>query len=656
MIRFLQTDNRLTKALLVVIIGAASVSMVVYLIPGLTGGGATSPDTYAVVYPHWYSRWLSAGDKVTEQHVEQLTRQQLMQSNPQYADNPMIVKYFESQVGQQLVQQAVLLQVARKFGIQAGDDDVRKFLQTGPLAQLLFPNGTFIGNQAYANLLAQHETSVADFEDSIKREIVIHRLQSLITAGVTVGDQEVRDTYRKQNIKIKFDYAIISSADLLKTINPSDSDLETFFKKNAARYATAVPEERKITYFAFTPNDVPGGVPQPTQQQIQSYYNAHQSDYSVPDQAKSRHILIKVDAGADAKTDAAAKAKAEDVLKQLQAGGNWTELAKKDSDDPGSKGTGGELGFAQRSRMVPEFDNAIFTQKIGDIKIVKSQFGYHVVQVEERQTAHTQPLNEVLPTIQASLVRDTSAQAQENYASNLASEAIKNGLEKTAAAHHLEVVTTQPVPQTGVIAALPSSTQLLSKAFGSKQGDPPQFAPTGEGYAIFQVTGTVPAHTPAFADWKSHVLDDYRNEQLPVLLNQKTKELAEKAKNENDLAKAAKEVGATVKTSDLVGSTGQVPELGQVGQVAPQLFELNVGAVSGPIDAERNGVVARLVDKQEPGADEIQKNLDGTRDQILHERQNDAFNVFLSGVMNDYKKHNRIQLNAKQEGPQLPGM
>ena len=167
-----------------------------------------------------------------------------------------------------------------------------------------------------------------------------------------------------------------------------------------------MPEERKITYFAFTPNEIPGGVPQPTQQQIQQYFNAHQSEYSVPEQARSRHILIKVAPGADAKTDAAAKAKAEDVLKQLQAGGNWTELAKKYSDDPGSKDTGGELGFAQRGRMVPEFDNAIFTQKIGDIEIVKSQFGYHIVQVEERQTAHTQSLSEVLPTIQATLVRD----------------------------------------------------------------------------------------------------------------------------------------------------------------------------------------------------------------------------------------------------------
>ncbi len=212
----------------------------------------------------------------------------------------------------------------------------------------------------------------------------------------------------KQNIKIKFDYAVISADDLRKTINPSDSELEAFFKKNAARYAQAVPEERKITYFAFTQEQVPGGVPQPTQQQIQQYYNDHMSDYPVPEQAKSRHILISVPEGADAKTDAAAKAKAESVLKQLQAGGSWTELAKKYSDDPGSKDQGGELGFAQRGKMVPEFDKAIFTQKIGDIDIVKSSFGYHIMQVEERQSAHTQPLSEVQATIVAALTRDVA--------------------------------------------------------------------------------------------------------------------------------------------------------------------------------------------------------------------------------------------------------
>ena len=307
--------------------------------------------------------------------------------------------------------------------------------------------------------------------------------------------------------------------------------------------------------------------------------------------------------------------------------------------------------------MVPEFDKAIFTQKIGDTQIVKSQFGYHIVQVEERKPAHSQDISEVLPTIQATLFRQKAAAAEESFAHALTSEAIKNGLEKTAAAHHLEVVTTPPVGKQGVISALPDGSQVIARAFEAKQSDPPQSAQTGEGYAIFQVTGIQPAHAPAFADWKTHVLDDYRNEQVPQLLNAKTTELANKAKTENDLAKAAKEVGATVKTSDLVGPDGQVPDLGQVAQAAPQLLDMAVGTISGPIDTERNGVVAKLVDKQEPTADEIAKNFDQTRDQLLEQRRSDAFNVFMSSIVSDYKKNKRIRMNAKaQQGPQIPGM
>jgi peptidyl-prolyl cis-trans isomerase D len=471
-----------------------------------------------------------------------------------------------------------------------------------------------------------------------------------------VGDQEVRDTYRKQNIKIKFDYAVISADDLRKTINPSDADLQSFFTKNAPRYAAAVPEQRKLLYFAFTSGQMPNKVQQPSQQEIQQYFAAHQSEYSVQEQAKSRHILIKVEAGADAKTDAAAKAKAEGILKQLQNGGNFAELAKKNSDDPGSKDSGGELGFAQRGHMVPEFDNAIFTQKIGDYKIVKSQFGYHIVQVEERQTAHSQSLSEVLPTIQATLIRQSEAQAEDTYARALTAEAAKNGLEKTAAAHHLDLVATQLLTSQGVIASLPDGSQILTKAFASKQTDPPQYAPTGEGYAIFQVAGIAAPHAPKFDDWKSHVADDYRDEQLPALMAQKTTQLANTAKSLNDLAKAAKQLGLTVKTSDLVGPTGQVPDLGQVAQVAPQLFDLTPGSISGPINAQRTGVVAKILDKQEPTADEIAKNFDQTREQILDQRRSEAFNVFLSGILDDYKKHNRIRLNAKPQGPTVPGM
>jgi peptidyl-prolyl cis-trans isomerase D len=134
-------------------------------------------------------------------------------------------------------------------------------------------------------------------------------------------------------------------------------------------------------------------------------------------------------------------------------------------------------------------------------------------------------------------------------------------------------------------------------------------------------------------------------------LNQKTKELADKAQASHDLAKAAKETGATVKTSDLVGQSSQVPDFGDVGQVAPQLFEMSVGAISGPVNAGRTGVVAKLVDKKEPTPQELQQNFDRTREQIQDQRQNEAFELFASSVMADYKKHGRIRVNPKSVTP-----
>ena len=650
MIRFLQTDSKFTKGLFIVIIAAASVGMVVYLIPGLYSLGAPSEGTYAVVYPHWYSRFFSAGAEVTQQQVETVAQQDLEQRSPQYASNPIILRFYEQQVGTQLVQQQVLLQVAQRFGIHVSDDDVRQYLHTGALGATLFPNGQFIGQDAYADLIATRlNMSVKQFESEIKTDIAIRRLQALVTAPVTVSDKEVRDAYLKQNLKIKFDYAVLSSDSLRSQINPTDAELEAYFKSNAARYATAIPEQRKITYFAFTTDDLPGGVPQPTQQQIQQYYNDHKSQFMVPEEADSRHILISVPPNADAKTVAAAQAKAESILKQLQNGADFAALAKKYSDDPGSKDKGGELGYVTRGTMVPSFDNAIFTQPIGKLTIVRSQYGFHIVQVEGRHPAHQQALSDVLPDIQATLIRNQTAAAETQYAQQLTNEADKNGLAKTAEAHHLQVVTTPPVSQQGTIPALPDSSQLLSKAFAANPGAPPQSAATGEGYAIFQVTGVVAAHAPTFAEWKSKVLSDYRDQRLPALIAQKTKELADRAQSMNDLAKAAKAVGAKMETSDLVTQSDQVPDLGAVGQVAPQLFKLNVGNISGPIVTQNGGVVVKIVDKQEPTPAEIAANLDQTRDALLAQQRADAFNIFVSNMMNDYQRRHLIRIGK------LPG-
>ncbi|MGA7257236.1 MAG: SurA N-terminal domain-containing protein, partial [Terracidiphilus sp.] len=182
MIRFLQKDTMMAKAIYVVIIGAASVGMVVYLIPGLMSGAAAAPDTFAEIYPHWYSKIFHSADVVSLQKVQQMARQQISQRSPQYLDNPVILNYFTQQVGQQMVQEQILLTEAARLGISANGDDVVRYLHSGPTGATLFPNGKFIGDQAYNNLINDRlNMSVPDFEEDIRRQIVIERLKNFIT-------------------------------------------------------------------------------------------------------------------------------------------------------------------------------------------------------------------------------------------------------------------------------------------------------------------------------------------------------------------------------------------------------------------------------------------------------------------------------------------
>lgn len=645
MIRFLQQDTKVMKVIFWIIIVVACVTMVIFLVPGLFNGQTSSTTTYAVINRGGpFGRFLPAEDSIATSDVQALAQRMLQrQQLPDF-----VLPFMMRRVAEGMIQQHLELMEAKRLGITATDDDVRRFLHTGQWGLLLFPNGKFIGDAQYAEFVAdQFGMTREKFEDEVKDDIIDQRLRALVTGGVTVSDNDVRSTYLTQATKIKFDYAVIDSNSLRNQINPTDAELEAYFKKNAAKYAHAVPETRKIQYIAFTAANLPQAPAPVTDADVQQYYQQHLSDYHVDEQVKVRHILIAVN-GTDPKADAAAKAKAESILDQLHHGADFAKLAKKDSDDPGSKAQGGELGWIKHGVTVPEFDKAAFALQPGQTSgLVRTKFGYHIIQTEAKQPAHDRPLSEVKPEITATLTRQHEQAAEQKFAEQLAGEAAQKGLAATAAAHQLQVVTTDFLSQSSVVPNVADGTQLLSGVFSAKQGAAPQVASTGDGFAIYQVTAIQPAHAPDFASFKSHILDDYRTEQLPQLLAAKTNELATRAQAENNLAKAAKEMGATMKSSDLVGRDSQVPDIGALATAAPQLFDLNIGQMSGPINTGQAGVVAKLTDKQLPTSDEIAKNFDATRDSLLAQRRGDMFNVFISNLQNNYQKEGRIRLNGK---------
>jgi peptidyl-prolyl cis-trans isomerase D len=259
-------------------------------------------------------------------------------------------------------------------------------------------------------------------------------------------------------------------------------------------------------------------------------------------------------------------------------------------------------------------------------------------------------------TILATMVRDKEAQAAQAFATSLVSEAQKIGLAKTAAAHHLQVVTTDYLAQGAIAPGLADSSKLMGEAFTAKKDGPPAVAATGEGFAVFQVADIQAAHAPTFDQYKSHLVEDFRDQQLPQLLASKTNALVAQVRQTGNLATAAKAVGATVKSSDFIGRDGQVPDLGQIGQMAPQVFSLNEGQVSNAINTGRNGIVIKVTGKQEPDAAIVAKNLPQAREQMADQRREELFAVYVTSVTQQYEKSGRVLMNKKnQQQPLIPG-
>jgi peptidyl-prolyl cis-trans isomerase D len=650
MIRTLQQDNRLMKIIFAVIIGLASITMVITLVPGIFDSGATNDaSVFATVHEPGILGRFSSGTPIKMTEVNQLAARQLQQQHlPDF-----LLPYMTQRAGQVLMQRAILKNEADRLHLQVSDDDLRNELQTGPFAQYLFPGGKYIGDDAYMNFVqSAFQTSRSEFETQVKSDMELSRLQALVTGGATVSDKAVREAYMATGTKVKFDYAVISSDDLSKTINPSDADLQAFFKQNAARYANAVPETRKIEYVSFDISNLPGGKPQVTDAEIQTYYNQHQDEYALKEQVKTRHILIAVPASADAKTDAAAKAKAEDILKQIKAGGNFADLAKKNSDDPGSKDQGGELPLIPTSGLDPAYAKAAMALNPGQTSdLVRSQFGYHIIQTEQKEAAHTKPLDEVKAEIVPILEQQKAGAAEQTYAAALTADATKNGIDKAAVDKGLHVVTTDYVAKDGVIPGLADGSGLLTQAFTTAKGAQPTSVSTGDGYAIFQVVDIKASHAPEFDAYKQNILNDYREQQVPQLLSTQLNKLDDRAKQLNDLRKAAAEMNIPVKTSDMVGTDAQVTDLGAMSGPGSVAFTLAKGAISGPINAGRAGVVLTVLDKQEPTPDDIAKNMDKTRQGLLSAQDDEIFRVYLGDLTQKYEKSGAIRYSRKQPAP-----
>jgi len=648
MIRFLQTPGPTKKIILGGMLLVICAAMVITLVPGGIGEsiGLGGPGQGVVAKV--------AGEPVTAIEVQREARQMLRQQFPRGGEQTeMLLPYFAERAAQTLISRKALVAEAERLGLRVTDEEARDELQHGQYAATFFPGGKFVGQQQYENILQNADLSVPMFEQGLKDQILLDKLRNLITGSALVTDNDVHREFAKQNTKVKFEYAVLRKDDLLKQINPSEAELKAFYERNKASYNNSIPEKRKVQYVVLDTAKIEAGV-SVSREDLQSYYDQHRDDYRVPEQVNVSHILIKTPLpGSDGKVDPKgveeARKKAEDVLKQLKAGGNFADLAKKYSEDLGSGKNGGSLGWIGKGRTVPEFEQTAFSLAKGATSgLVQSSYGFHIIRLDDKQAAHVKTLNEVKDQIESALKQQKAAQAAANQVNTLLAQARSAGLDKAAAAKGLNVINTDFVSRTDALPGIGSAPQFMSAVFGQAEKAPPDQVQVAQGYAVFDVLAIKPASTPTFEEIRSRVEEEFRNERVAALLTQKTQELADRAKAEHDLKKAAKEAGATLKTSDFVLPDGQVPDIGSMSGGASVAFSLKMTEISGPISNGTTGVVLSVLERQEPTPQDFDTKKDQIRDALILNQQQEMFGLFVTNLRSQMEKSGKIQINAEE--------
>jgi peptidyl-prolyl cis-trans isomerase D len=653
MIRFLQKSGQTTKYVLGGLLLLICASMVITLIPGGLGG-----DVFTGTPGRGVVAKVEGGD-ISSEEVRLTARQMAQQDAQRYGEMaakimPFLIQQETSRAVDQLINRQALLSQAARMGFRVTPAEVKDELQHGRYAATFFPGGNFIGETQYEDMLMQGANlTPAKFEEAVANDILITKLQAFISGSASVSESEIHAEFLKENSKVKFDYALLKQDDLRKGLHPTDAELQAFYESHKRAYANSVPEKRKVKYAIIETAKAEAGV-QVTDDDLRTYYDQNREQYRVPEQVKVSHIWIKMPLpGADGKIDdkavAEAQHRADDLLKQLKGGAKFEDVAKKYSEDPGSSNVGGSLGWIGKGQMTAEFEKAAFSLPKGQMSdVVKTLDGFHIIRVDDKQDAHVKPLDEVKALIEPILKHRKAQDLAQKKADALLKDAKAQNLDAAAATQGVPVINSDFFSRKDMLPGLGPASQFMDAVFSATEKSPPDQAPASQGIVVFQLLAVKPASTPTFEEIRSRVEEEFKNERSSTLLSQKIQELSDRAKAEHDLKRAAKELGATVKTSDFVLPDAQVPDVGSMSGQAAVAFNMKAGEISGPINDGPTAVVLEVTDNQQPTDADYTAKRDQIRDQMLLQKQQERFGLFVAGLIDEMTKSGKIKKNPDE--------
>jgi peptidyl-prolyl cis-trans isomerase D len=650
MLKVFRKRKLFIRILLFVIVGLVGFMMVVTLVPGLSGGGAVSMrDPQGV---------LARVNKVsiTQEEAQRQYRRRVQQMG---GEAPGLRQLLMKGVIDDLITQAAVEYEARRLGLGVTPEEVRAQLRQ---ISLLYPGGKFVGPELYQQIIqAQMQMTVPEFEEAVRRQLLLNKVALWVTGGISVSPDEVEQEYRQQNEHTHIEYVAFDPAQFARQLQPSEEDLRAYFQANQERYQE--PERRIVRFVPIDSSELSRRV-SVTPQELEDFYRRNIEDYRVPEQVRVRHILLlrpestptgEKAQGSEAPAEDPIRQKAEKLLNELRHGADFAKLAKENSDDAGSRDNGGEIGWVRRGQTVPALEQVIFSVPAGsEPQLVQTSYGYHIVQVMERQQARVKPLAEVRSEIEP-VLRQQKVQREALAQARRIVEAVRNGatLDDATRQEGWAVRETSPFAQGDTLPAFGRDREFQEAAYrlpAASAGQPngpvsdPVVVPAG--YAVLQLKEVQPAHQATFEEVRSKVENAYRQEKGAEQAREAAQKFAGEVESGTDFRRVARQAGLEVKTPDPFTRRDMIPGLGPARDIAAAAFSLPVGKVSPAVSLGGKWAVFQVLDRQQVDASQITpEQRDAIRETLLNQKRTLAWRIFTENIRKRLTSEGKLELN-----------
>ena len=533
----------------------------------------------------------------------------------------------------EMIEQALLLQEAERLKLLVSKEEIKRAVMKQAYLQ---ENGVF-SERRYEAVLNRMKMTAAEYEQQAAQEIMLASLRAMITQAVNVSEQELLEAFQLRGEKLTLDYLEFSQSDITEDMPVSDGELQAYYDQNAETYR--INEMAQAQYIVFDPKDYAGRM-SVEPEDILDIYNAEQERFVEPEQIRARHILLTVDTAGDPQKAAAVQKEAQTLLEKIKNGSDFASLAKNYSQDKATADAGGDVGFFKRGAMVGPFEQVAFGLQPGEVSdIVETQFGYHIIKLEERKPKRVRPLEEV----REELVRELQQELAEREVRTASRRAFNRlfssrDLEGYAKDNGLTLRKTELFAFGAGPEDKQSENAFSQQAFALQPDELSPVFSINKKYYLIKLTEKKPSHIAPLDSVRAAVLAEVqRKKRFEHARQQAENALKMLTENGFDWAAAAKKFRLDIKQAEVTRTGEFVSGLGRNPELKQAVFKLENGQTADRVFAtDSSSVLVRAGLTLLPPESAFEEEKEQLRQQLIAAKQQETLNRYIQKLKEQY--------------------